>query len=216
MDTRTVGNRPRRVGRFCGSVHFPDPKVGVGVLAGRDDELLLVRRAVAPEIGRWSVPGGLLDAGEDPRAAAARETLEEANLVVDVGDLVDVYANPSAGDATVFLLYRADAVGGELRARDDAADARFFGRTGLPGRARTRSRHRPMGWRRRRRGRRRSPRGWPPPASPGQPPPAGPRRRPEGHPAPTSGRSPAPRLVGPTAARRRGRRAPRRRPWGRG
>jgi len=103
------------------------------VLAVRDDELLLVRRAVAPEIGRWSVPGGFLDAGEDPRAAAARETLEEANLVVDVGDLVDVYANPSAGDATVFLLYRADVVGGELRAGDDAADARFFGRTGLPG-----------------------------------------------------------------------------------
>ena len=79
------------------------------------------------------MPGGFLDAGEDPRAAAARETLAEANLVVDVGDLVDVYANPSAGDATVFLLYRADAVGGELRAGDDAADARFFGRTGLPG-----------------------------------------------------------------------------------
>ena len=133
MDTRTVGNRPRRVCRFCGAVHFPDPKVGVGVLAVRDDELLLVRRAVAPEIGRWSVPGGFLDAGEDPRAAAARETLAEANLVVDVGDLVDVYANPSAGDATVFLLYRADVVGGELRAGDDAADARFFGRTGLPG-----------------------------------------------------------------------------------
>jgi ADP-ribose pyrophosphatase YjhB (NUDIX family) len=133
MDTRTVGNRPRRVCRFCGAVHFPDPKVGVGVLAVRDDELLLVRRAVAPEIGRWSGAGWLSGCRRGPAGGGCRETLAEANLVVDVGDLVDVYANPSAGDATVFLLYRADAVGGELRAGDDAADARFFGRTGLPG-----------------------------------------------------------------------------------
>src|SRR5664279_2633840 len=132
MDTRTVGNRPRRVCRFCGAVHSPTPRSASGCSPSATTSCCWSdepwrRRSAA---GRCRVASGR---GEDPRAAAARETLADANLVVDVGDLVDVYANPSAGDATVFLLYRADVVGGELRAGDDAADARFFGRTGLPG-----------------------------------------------------------------------------------
>lgn len=132
MATRELGGRPRRYCPACGSVHYPDPKVGVGVLVVRADTLLLVRRAMAPEQGRWALPAGFLDAGEDPRAAAAREAAEETGLVVDVGELVDVYANPPGGGADLFLLYRARAAGGELRAADDATDARFFGRAELP------------------------------------------------------------------------------------
>jgi 8-oxo-dGTP diphosphatase len=132
MQTRPVGGRPRRRCPACGAVHFPDPKVGVGVLVLEADTLLLVRRGMAPEQGRWALPAGFLDAGEDPRAAAAREAAEETGLVVEVGELVDVYANPPGSGADLFLLYLARPAGGELRAGDDAADARFFGRAELP------------------------------------------------------------------------------------
>lgn len=131
MVTRPIAGRARRTCPSCGFVHFVDPKVAVGtvvVLAGR---LLLVRRTMEPHRGRWSLPAGFLDAGEDPRAAAARETLEEAGVAIDVGELLDVVAKPS-GSATLFLVYRATYVGNEPRAGDDADAAAFFGPDKLP------------------------------------------------------------------------------------
>jgi 8-oxo-dGTP pyrophosphatase MutT (NUDIX family) len=41
------------------------------------------------ERGEWDLPGGRPDAGEDHRAALAREVREEAGLAVDVGAQVD-------------------------------------------------------------------------------------------------------------------------------
>ena len=71
MATRRVGDRPRRACTACDYVHFTDPKVGVGVFvldeAGR---VLLVRRVMNPERGKWSIPAGFLDQGEDPAETA--------------------------------------------------------------------------------------------------------------------------------------------------
>lgn len=113
-------------------MHFRDPKVGVGVLVRDDDgRLLLVQRANEPAQGLWSLPAGFVDAEEDPRAAAARECLEETGLEVEVGAVVDVY--PSAeGAASFFLVFTATCVGGALAAGDDASDARFFADDELP------------------------------------------------------------------------------------
>jgi len=128
-----VDDRPRRVCPACGYVHFTDPKVGVGVLVVEGDRVLLVRRGVAPERGKWSLPAGFLDQGEDPRATAAREALEEVGLTVAVEELLDVFHNPPGrGGASIFILYRARRLAGEPTPGDDADDARFFSLDALP------------------------------------------------------------------------------------
>lgn len=93
--------------------------------------LLLVRRGIQPGLGRWSLPAGYVDADEDPRAAAARECLEEAGLVVEVGAVCGVYPSTTGG-ASFFLAFAATVVGGALQAGDDATDARYFPDTDLP------------------------------------------------------------------------------------
>lgn len=133
MVTRQVGDKPRRVCPSCGFIHFTDPKVGVGVLVERDGELLLVRRTMNPEKGKWSIPAGFVDRGEDPAETAVRETLEETNLKVAISGLIDVYYNPpEQGGASIFILYRARLIGGHPKAGDDADAVGFFSPDELP------------------------------------------------------------------------------------
>jgi 8-oxo-dGTP diphosphatase len=132
MHTMTVRGIARRVCSECRTIHYADPKVAVGVAVFRDDALLLVRRTMDPGRGRWALPGGFVDAGEDPRAAAAREAKEEAGVTVEVGDVVDVYANPPEDGGALFVLYGATWVEGEPQPGDDADATRFFHRDELP------------------------------------------------------------------------------------
>ena len=107
-------------------MYFVEPKVGVGVMVVEDDRLLLVRRAMEPEKGRWSLPAGYLDYGESPVGAAVREAREETGLEVRITGLVNAFHNPPGAGATVFLLYRAERVRGEPTAGDDADAARVL------------------------------------------------------------------------------------------
>ena len=132
--TRPVGDKLRRACPNCSFIHFTDPKVGVGVLVVEGEQVLLVRRAVHPQIGKWSIPAGFLDRGEDPQRTAVREVQEETGLDVVINGLVDVYFNPPApqGGASIFILYSGRVVGGELRAGDDVDRAAFFALDDMP------------------------------------------------------------------------------------
>lgn len=68
----------------------------------RDEEILLSR--LAPRISRhplWTLPGGGLDHGEDPRSAVLREIVEETGLHAEIGEGARVYSmhNPKAAPA---------------------------------------------------------------------------------------------------------------------
>ncbi len=56
------------------------PLVGVGALIMRDDKILLIQRAYPPSVGRWSIPGGLVEIGESIWNACKREIAEETSL----------------------------------------------------------------------------------------------------------------------------------------
>lgn len=134
LETRAVTDKPRRVCPECDFIYFTDPKVGVGVLVVEEGKVLLVRRTMKPERGKWSIPAGFLDRDEDPERVAVREAREETGLHVEIEELVGVYYNPPSpeGGASVFILYRARLLGGELKAGDDADAAGFFSPDDLP------------------------------------------------------------------------------------
>jgi 8-oxo-dGTP diphosphatase len=133
VEERLAFGQLRPVCPSCGRVHFLDPKVGAGVLIARDDKILLVRRSVEPEIGKWTLPAGFVEGDEDPKDTALRECLEETGLEVRIGDLLDViHGREHPSGATIVIIYAAEITGGELEASDDADAAEFFSLTDLP------------------------------------------------------------------------------------
>jgi 8-oxo-dGTP diphosphatase len=96
------------------------PCVG-GLAYDQQGRLLLIRRGNEPGRGLWSLPGGRVEAGEDDPAALVREMAEETGLQVRPGPLVGRVVRGRYAIAD----YRCTVTGGDLRAGDDAADARW-------------------------------------------------------------------------------------------
>ncbi len=93
-----------------------------GICTDRTDRILLVRAsAMLTVAGRWFLPGGGLEHGEQPQAGLAREFSEETGLVVHEatlrGVLSDITTLPDGTDLhTVRVIYRVERWGGDLQA----------------------------------------------------------------------------------------------------
>lgn len=101
-----------------------EPRIGVGCIVMRGDQVLLVR-----ERGRWSLPKGGLEVGELIQDGARRETYEETGLIVEARDLafmVEFQAETWGHHLQFFYVGRE--VGGTLGPRDpdrDVQEAKF-------------------------------------------------------------------------------------------
>lgn len=125
MTATPEGDRRRRlVCMDCGFVHYINPRPVAATIPEREDgRILLVRRAIQPRMGTWAFPGGYMDVDETAEEAAARETMEEANLAVDQLLLLGVYTRPEPG--VVIVVYEARAVG-EASAGDETSEIGWF------------------------------------------------------------------------------------------
>jgi mutator protein MutT len=101
------------------------------VIFDRAGRVLLVKRAHEPLKGHWSLPGGVVEAGETLAAAVTREVREETCLDVEVGPVVEIVERITA-DATgrtayhfVIVDYLCRAVTGELACSSDAEAAEW-------------------------------------------------------------------------------------------
>jgi 8-oxo-dGTP diphosphatase len=125
---------------FCYA--HPRPALTVDVVViheapqeSKDSAILLIRRAHPPFVGNWALPGGFVNEGENPLAAASRELEEEAGLQGLALGQIGAFAMPGRDPRgwVVSIAYVARVrTSVALVAGDDAAAARWWPVDNLP------------------------------------------------------------------------------------
>ena len=124
-------NRERHICTVCATIHYQNPKMIVGAIPEWEDgRILLCRRAIEPRHGLWTLPAGFMENGETTPEAAARETLEEANAQVQIGELYSMYNIPYINQ--VYLLFRAQLLNLDFSPGVESLEVKLFAECDIP------------------------------------------------------------------------------------
>lgn len=108
----------------CRFVFYQDPKLVACSIVEVAGKIILLKRSIEPQKGKWVLPGGYVDRGEEVRSAAVRETREECGLETRITKLHGVYSYPRK--LAVVVVYNAEVLGGHLEAGDESDEARLY------------------------------------------------------------------------------------------
>ena len=89
------------------------------IIADSEDKILFVREEKAIHRGLWNLPGGHVEFGEHPSAAAVREVREETQLSVTLKALTGIYSGIDPGLQSVRFVFEALSIEGIPKAGDE-------------------------------------------------------------------------------------------------
>jgi ADP-ribose pyrophosphatase YjhB (NUDIX family) len=104
------------------------PLVGVGAVVVCSGKILLEKRKNEPGKGKWSIPGGLVELGENAEQTVIREVKEETGLDVEKPEQIDVVDSITEDENGrikyhfVIIDYFVKLKGGTLKASSDAEE----------------------------------------------------------------------------------------------
>jgi mutator protein MutT len=117
---------------------YPDrPYLAVSAAIIRDGRVLVARRARGPALGVWTMPGGVVEAGETLTEALKREVQEETAMTVEPVALAghrEVVVRDDERRVSrhfVILCFAARWIGGEPQLNEELAEARWLKPTEL-------------------------------------------------------------------------------------
>ena len=131
---RDTENKLRKRCLNCGWTYYRNPVPAVAcVVLNEKNEILIIKRLIEPKAGVWALPSGYIEINQSPEEAAVDEMLEETGLEGRVQKFLGFYDGTSPFYEKVLSLgFLLEITGGNLQARDDAAEAKFVPFEQLP------------------------------------------------------------------------------------
>lgn len=116
--------------RSCGRTWYVNAAPTAGAAIFRDGRVLVTKRGTEPEKGKFDIPGGFLEPGEDPIDGLRRELREELQIEVDVSidDVVQMIPHEYGddGDWVLSIGFFARMVSGEITPGSDVEEAHWI------------------------------------------------------------------------------------------
>ena len=94
------------------------------------EQVLLCKRNIEPQRGKWTLPAGFMELGETSSEGAARETDEEAGASFELLDLFTVMNVQRVGQ--LHLFYRARLLSSQFNPGYETIEARLFSESEIP------------------------------------------------------------------------------------
>ena len=88
-------NNVRFLCHDCNFTYYHNIAAAVAIVFTFEDKILFTVRNVNPDKGKWDLPGGFIDPGENAEAAACREIKEELGIHVNPNDLKYITTSPN-------------------------------------------------------------------------------------------------------------------------
>ncbi len=118
----------------CGWTHYNNPLPSVVALVkNHKDEILLIKRGVAPAKGKWALPSGFIEQNEEPTSAVLRELKEEANISGSIDTLIGVFNEFTKLYGNIIqIAYKISYLTGKPKPGSDTTRVKFFPQNHLP------------------------------------------------------------------------------------
>ena len=122
-------HRARHTCSSCGKIFYENPRVVVGTIPIFENKVLLAKRGIEPQKGKWNLPAGFLEMDETSKEGAIRETIEETNA--EISDL-SIHTIFQSDSNHLYILFLANLKNDNFSTTAESTEIEFFDLENIP------------------------------------------------------------------------------------
>lgn len=122
-------HRHRLVCKECNYIFYDNPQIVVGSIPVFNNKILLAKRGIEPQKGKWNIPAGFLEKGESLEYGAKRETIEETSCEIANISTQSIYYSKSHH---LYIFYISELKSDKFETNFESPEINFFSFDEIP------------------------------------------------------------------------------------